>query len=91
MRALVIASLAALAMSTPVIAQTQAEKPERIVQMKDGTALHIYKDGKMSMHDSRDRPMSMKAGTKMETKSGEVIMMQGNEVWRQIRPNQIGD
>ena len=94
MRALLLASLLALGLSAPAFAQHPHAgdgKPAKIVELKDGTTLHVYQDGKMAHHDSRNRPMTMKSGERMETKSGEVLMMRGNEVWRLIEPNKIGD
>lgn len=52
------------------------------IQLKDGSTLHIYKDGKMAMEDKTGKPMTMPQGTPMETKSGKIIMMKDNEVWR---------
>lgn len=90
MRQLLVVTLAGAAISMAAAVQS-ADTPERNVELKDGSSLHVYKDGKMSMQDGRGRPLTMKDGMKMETKGGQVIMMRGNEVWRQIRPNQIGD
>lgn len=91
MRHLIAAISAALALTMTFPALAAADNPERTIELKDGSSLQIHRDGKMSMTDSRGRPMSMKDGAKMETRSGQVLMMRGNEVWRQIRPNQIGD
>ena len=94
MRHLAIASLIAIGLSTAAFAQhprAPGAPNARIVEMKDGSTLHIYPDGKMAMHDKRNQAMTMKPGTKMVTKKGEVIMMRGNEVWRLIEPNDIGD
>ena len=59
-----------------------ANQDAREIALKDGGTLLIFKDGKMSMRDSRGRIHSMKDGLRMETKDGQVIMMKGNEVWR---------
>lgn len=80
MRTLLITSLVALAISGSVIA---AEKEKTgAIELKDGTMVHIYKDGKMAMEDKAGRARTMKDGEKMTTKDGQVIMMKGNEVWR---------
>lgn len=94
MRHLAIASLIAIGLSTAAFAQhpsAPGAPKARIVELKDGSTLHIYPDGKMAMHDKRNQAMTMKPGTKMVTKKGDVIMMRGNEVWRLIEPNDIGD
>lgn len=51
-------------------------------ELKDGSTVYVYKDGKMAMEDKLGRPMSMKQGSKMELKDGNVIEMRGNEIWR---------
>ena len=43
------------------------------IPLKDGSTLHIYQDGKMTMEDKVGRPQTMPQGTPMETKSGKVI------------------
>lgn len=55
---------------------------ERLIPLKDGTTLVVFKDGKMAMRDDRGRPMSMKENHPMETGDGKLIMMRGNELWR---------
>lgn len=80
MRTLLMTSLLALAVSgTAIAAETEATGA---IELKDGTTLHIYKDGKMTMEDKVGRPQTMPEGTPMETKNGTIIMMKGNEVWR---------
>ena len=59
-----------------------ANQEVREIALKDGSTLLIFKDGKMSMRDTRGRIHGMKSGARMETKDGQVIMMKGNEVWR---------
>jgi hypothetical protein len=80
MRTLLMTSLLALAISgSAIAAETQTTGA---VELKDGTTLHIYKDGKMTMVDKVGKPKTMPEGTPMETKNGKIIMMKGNEVWR---------
>ncbi len=50
--------------------------------LKDGSAVYVFKDGKMAMEDQRGRSVAMKAGHVMETKDGQKIMMVGNELAR---------
>lgn len=57
-------------------------KPEKSIALKDGSTVHIYKDGKMAMESKHGRPQHMKDGQVMETKDGQKIMMKGNEIWR---------
>ncbi len=55
---------------------------QRTIELKDGSTLYIFKDGKMSMADKFGRPMRMKQDVVMETKDGEKIIMHGDEVAR---------
>jgi len=52
------------------------------VELKDGSTLHIFQDGKMGMEDKVGRSFLMKEGHAMETQDGRTVQMQGNEVWR---------
>src|SRR6266545_1614569 len=77
--------IAALAIAAVAVAATSAFAAENVAkqyELKDGTTLLIYQDGKMAMKDKTGRTHSMKSGQRMETKDGQVLMMQGNEVWR---------
>jgi hypothetical protein len=66
-----------------------ADKDVTEVPLKDGATLLIFKDGKMSMRDSRGRVHSMKEGVTMETKDGQVIVMRGNEIWRKTTAEKL--
>ena len=55
---------------------------EKAYELKDGSTVHVFKDGKMGMEDKMGRPARMKEGHIMETKDGQKIMMKGDEVWR---------
>jgi hypothetical protein len=59
---------------------------ERLVankfELKDGSTVYVFKDGKMSMEDKVGRPTQMKPGRVMETKDGQRLIMIGNEIAR---------
>lgn len=55
---------------------------EKIVEMKDGSTLYVFKDGKMSMENKHGRTIRMKPGHVMEGKDGQRYVMVGNEVAR---------
>ena len=57
-------------------------KVEKSIELKDGSTVYFFKDGKMGMEDKYGRVASMKAGHVMETKDGKRIIMIGNEVAR---------
>ena len=71
---LVVSTLSAVAAGNSDIVQS--------VKLKDGTTMHHYKDGKMSMEDALGKIVYMKDGMSMETADGKTITMSGNEVGR---------
>jgi len=59
-----------------------ASQVEKSIELKDGSTVYIFKDGKMAMEDKLGRAVRMKKDTVMETKDGQKIMMHGDEVMR---------
>lgn len=59
----------------------QAEA-KQVIELKDGSTVYIFKDGKMAMEDRLGRTVNMKEGTMMETKGGQKVNMHGDEVMR---------
>ena len=55
---------------------------KQVIDLKDGSTVYIFKDGKMAMEDKLGRAVRMKQDTVMETKDGQKIMMHGDEVMR---------
>lgn len=55
---------------------------DKSYELKDGSTVYVFKDGKMAMEDKLGRVVSMKEGHVMETKDGKKIMMKGNEIYR---------
>lgn len=76
---LVTAASSLFALSAFALDETQVEKS---VQLKDGSTVHIFPDGKMAMENKFGRPTHMAPGHVMETKDGKQIVMKGNEVAR---------
>lgn len=74
--------VAMLAAAGSVIAAVDMQTVKQALQLKDGSTVYIFKDGKMGMADKQGRTMSMKAGHVMETKDGQRIIMIGNELAR---------
>jgi hypothetical protein len=50
--------------------------------LKDGSTVHMFKDGKMAMEDKNGRTTAMKPGKVMETSDGKQLIMVGNELAR---------
>lgn len=59
-----------------------ASKVEKSVELKDGSTVYLFKDGKMAMEDKLGRVVRMKEGHVMETKDGQRVIMIGDEVAR---------
>lgn len=71
-----------LASSPPPRLRVDTETVEKSYELKDGSTVYIYKDGKMAMEDKFGKARMMKEGHVMETHDGQKIMMKGSEVWR---------
>ena len=78
-KALIIAALSTACVSAFAVDASQVEKS---IELKDGSTLYIFKDGKMSMEDKFGRATRIKKDTVKETKDGQKIMMHGDEVMR---------
>lgn len=70
--------------------KVDVSKVEKNIELKDGSTVHLFKDGKMAMEDKYGRVISMKPGQVMDTKDGKRIIMIGNEVVR-LEPILHGD
>ncbi len=68
--------------SAPASVIASNTQDEQTIPLKNGTVLHIFKDGKMAMEDQYGRPVRMNQNEVMETKNGDKIMMHGDEVMR---------
>jgi len=55
---------------------------KQTIELKDGSTVYIFKDGKMGMEDKYGRATRMKKDSVMETKDGQKIIMHGDEVMR---------
>lgn len=58
------------------------QEAERVIALKDGSTLYIFKDQKMAMEDRVGRAVRMASGHVMETPDGQRITMVGDEVAR---------
>lgn len=67
-------ALSALAVDT--------SKVEKSVELKDGSTVYLFKDGKMGMENKFGKVVRMKEGHVMETKDGQRVIMIGDEVAR---------
>ena len=79
------AALAALIgmLGAPAFARDQL--PYEAVQkleLKDGSIVYVFKDGKMAKEDRLGRPAHLKPGETLELKDGRQMKAVGNEVER---------
>ena len=57
-------------------------KVEKSIELKDGSMVYVFKDGKMGMETKTGGTARMTAGQVMEGKDGQKYMMVGDEVAR---------
>lgn len=60
------------------------QNPKRY-ELKDGSILIVDANGRMRMFNLYGDPLYMKDGVAMELKSGTVISMKENVIWKQLR------
>ena len=73
-------------LSVPALAGTwpapESWQVAQRVELKDGTFLNVYKDGKSAMEDRFGKPVFMKPGQSMQAKDGKSVTMIVNETLR---------
>lgn len=79
---IIIAAVIAGLTANTYASDAARQEAERVVEMKDGVTLYIFKDKKMAMEDRVGRAVRMAPGHIMETKDGQRITMVGDEVAR---------
>lgn len=77
-----IAVLSAAGATTAFANDVARAEAKQMIELKDGATLYIFKDGKMAMEDRYGRATRMEVGTVMETKDGQRIKMESDEVAR---------
>lgn len=75
-----------IAVASSIVAMSSfavdASKVEKSIELKDGSTVYQFKDGKMGMEDKYGKAVRMKPGHVMETKDGQRVIMVGDEVAR---------
>ncbi len=61
---------------------TSGAAPTQIIELKDGSSVYVFEDGKMAMESKFGRVTRMNPGKTMEAKDGRKIVMHGDEVGR---------
>ena len=91
-KTLLVVAMSAVAISAFASDYARREA-KQVVDLKDGSTLYVFNDGKMGMESKYGRATRMAPGTVMEAKGGEKITMVGDEVgrlgqllWQDTRP-----
>ena len=78
---LVVVAMSAVAV-TAFANDYARREAKQVVELKDGSTVYMFNDGKMAMESKYGRAVRMDSGTVMETKDGQKITMVGDEVAR---------
>lgn len=80
--AVAVAALVAVA-AAPVLARdVVARTAPQVMNLKDGSTLYVFKDGKMAKEDRFGRAVYLRSGEVLETRDGRNVTAVGNEVAR---------
>lgn len=80
--AVAVAALVAVA-SAPVLAHDAvALAAPQVMNLKDGSTLYVFKDGRMAKEDKFGRAVNLTGGEALETRDGRNLTAVGNEVAR---------
>lgn len=80
-RLMIAAAIGAIASST-FAADAAHTAANQTLELKNGSTVYIFPDGKMAMEGVTGRVERMKPGDVMETKDGKKIVMVGDEVMK---------
>ena len=76
-------ALAAAGAATPALARdVLPQTTQQTLNLKDGSTLFVFKDGKMAKEDRFGRAASLKRGEVLELADGRKVTAVGNEVAR---------
>mgnify|MGYP003382031687 CR=1 FL=1 len=77
-----IAVLSTVSATTAFAHDAARAEAKQVIELKDGSTLYVFKDGKMAMEDKVGRATRMEPGAVMETRDGQKVTMQDDEVAR---------
>jgi predicted lipoprotein with Yx(FWY)xxD motif len=80
-KVLMVVAMSAAAVSAFANDSARTEAKQAI-DLKDGSTVYVFKDGKMAMENKYGRATPMEPNVAMETADGQKIMMHGDEVMR---------
>lgn len=75
-------SILVLSLALPALSVFALDNADIVksTQLKDGSIVHEFKDGKMAMESKFGKAVRMQEGASMETANGQSIIMKGDEV-----------
>ncbi len=77
-----IAVLSTMGATTAFAHDAARAEAKQVIDLKDGSTLYIFKDGKMATEDRYGSATRLGQDAVMETKDGQKFTMQGDEVAR---------
>ena len=77
-----IAVLSTTGATTAFAHDVARAEAKQMIELKGGSTLYIFKDGKMATEDRYGRATRMELGAVMETKDGRQVKMESDEVAR---------
>ena len=76
---LIIVAMSAVT-ATAFAADPAHTAAKQTLELKNGSTVYVFPDGKMAMEGKTGKPERMKEGVVMETKDGQKLTMVGDEV-----------
>ena len=82
LKKLAIISVIAAISGSVMASETARREAKQVVELKDGSTLYIFRDGKMAVEDQYGRAKFVKPNTELEATDGQKFRTEGNEVQR---------
>jgi hypothetical protein len=76
---LVVAVMSVVATTSFAAGYYATREAKEVAELKDGSTVYVFNDGKMAMESKYGRAIRMDPGVVMETKDGRKITMVGDE------------
>ena len=78
---LIVAAMSAAAVSANASDAARASA-KQVIELKDGSTLYVFQDGKMAVENQYGRAKRVNEGTALESKDGQKFTMNSDEVAR---------
>ena len=80
--ALIAAFTASGGVASAFASDAARDEARQVIELKDGSTLYVFRDGKMAKEDKVGRVASLRKGEVVEAKNGQSITVVGNETAR---------